>query len=93
MAWIRTIPEAEAGPELSAAIEGQRALYPREYDTSAFVDQAPGSSIVDAHSLIPEALYHAFATFGVLMSNDLPLERRQHEMIATVVSATNRCQY
>lgn len=93
MTWIRTIPETEADADLKSAIEGQRALYPSEYDTSAFVDQAPGSSIVEAHSLIPAALYHAFATFGALMANDLPLERRQHEMIATVVSATNRCQY
>ena len=93
MTWIRTIPEAEADDDLKAALEGQRALYPKEYATSAFVDLAPGSSIVDAHSLIPAALYHAFATFGALMSDDLPLERRQHEMIATVVSATNRCQY
>ena len=46
-----------------------------------------------SHSLIPEALYHAFATFGVLMLPELPLERRQHEMIATVVSVTNRCVY
>jgi hypothetical protein len=35
----------------------------------------------------------AFATFGVLMSPDLPLHRRQHEMITTVVSVTNRCKY
>ncbi len=93
MTWIRTIPESAAGTELKAAIDGQRALYPREYDTSPFAGQAPGDSIVEAHSLIPEALFHAFATFGVLMAPDLPLERRQHEMIATVVSATNRCQY
>ena len=46
-----------------------------------------------AHSLIPEALHHAFATFGALMSPELPLDRRQHEMIATVVSATNRTYY
>ena len=52
-----------------------------------------GESIVASHSLIPDALYHAFATFGALMSPDLPLERRQHEMIATMVSVTNRCQY
>jgi alkylhydroperoxidase family enzyme len=38
-------------------------------------------------------LFHAFATFGALMAPDLPLERQQHEMIATVVSATNRCHY
>jgi alkylhydroperoxidase family enzyme len=48
---------------------------------------------VASHSLIPEALYHAFATFGVLMSPELPLTRARHEMIATVVSAVNRCHY
>ena len=93
MTWIRTIPYPEADTGLQAAIEKQRALYPEQYATSAFPDQVPGTGIVDAHSLIPEALYHAFATFGVLMAPHLPLERRQHEMIATAVSATNRCQY
>ena len=39
------------------------------------------------------ALYHAFATFGVLMSPELPLTRAQHEMITTRVSALNRCHY
>jgi len=34
-----------------------------------------------------------YAGFGVLMSTDLPLQRRQHEMIATVVSAVNACHY
>ena len=48
---------------------------------------------IASHSLIPEALYHAFATFGSLMSPDLPLTRRQHEMITTVVSVANRCHY
>ena len=38
-------------------------------------------------------LDHALATFGALMAPDLPLGRRQHEMIATVVSVTNRCRY
>ena len=51
------------------------------------------AGIVASHSLIPEALRHAFATYGVLLSPDLPLSRRQHEMIATVVSVTNRCLY
>jgi len=27
------------------------------------------------------------------MSPDLPLQRRHHEMIATMVSVTNRCVY
>jgi hypothetical protein len=91
MAWIETIPFTRADEPLRAAIEGQRALYPREYE------RAPGddgsSSIVATHTLIPEALYHAFATFGVLLSPALPLSRRQHEMITTRVSVLNRCRY
>ena len=50
-------------------------------------------SIVATHTLIPEALRHAFGTHTALMSPELPLTRRQHEMIATMVSATNRCHY
>jgi hypothetical protein len=38
-------------------------------------------------------LFHAFSTFGALLSPELPLARRQHEMIATMVSVTNRCHY
>jgi hypothetical protein len=51
------------------------------------------AGIVASHSLIPEALFHAFSTFGVLMSPQLPLSRRQQEMITTMVSVTNRCFY
>ena len=43
------------------------------------------SQIVASHSLIPQALHHAFSTFGALMSPGLPLQRRHHEMIATMV--------
>jgi uncharacterized peroxidase-related enzyme len=93
LAWIKTIPPEESDERLQRALAGQRSLYPAEYDEPVkTVDQGlPG--IVAAHTLIPEALYHAFATFGSLMSPDLPLDRRQHEMIATVVSLTNRCHY
>jgi hypothetical protein len=94
MTWIRTIPFSEAGGKLRAAIEKQRALYPAEYGPPTNVtanDESEG--IVASHSLIPDALFHAFATFGALMSPDLPLTRRQHEMITTVVSVANRCHY
>ena len=91
MAWIKTIPFTQADAALEAALHAQHGLYPREYARDASDDGS--SSIVATHSLIPEALHHAFATFGALMSADLPLTRRQHEMIATVVSATNRCDY
>jgi hypothetical protein len=92
MTWIKTVPTAEVGDELRKAIEGQKALYPVEYATPVHPSDDT-SQIVASHSLIPEALYHAFATFGALMSPELPLSRRQHEMITTVVSVTNRCHY
>ena len=89
MTWIKTIPP-ELDPEVRRAVEAQRELYPKEYERDPG-DQS--ESIVATHTLIPQALYHAFAAFGALMSPDLPLTRRQHEMITTVVSAVNRCHY
>jgi hypothetical protein len=93
MTWIRTIPMAEADDALRRAIEAQKALYPKEYATPVQPTGDGTSGIVASHSLIPEALHHAFSTFGVLMSPDLPLTRAQHEMITTMVSVTNRCRY
>ena len=93
MTWIRTIPCSEADRKLRKAMEDQKSLYPTEYATPVHPAEGGGSEIVASHSLIPEALHHAFATFGVLMSPDLPLSRRQHEMITTMVSVTNRCVY
>jgi hypothetical protein len=93
MTWIRTIPLPDADEKLRQAIAGQRALYPKEYATPVQPTADGTSGIVASHSLIPDALFHAFATFGVLMSPELPLTRRQHEMITTMVSVTNRCRY
>ncbi len=92
MTWIKTIPYAESDGALREAIDRQRAMYPAEYATPGLAAE-PGGSISEAHSLLPEALFHAFATFGALMRPELPLSRMQHEMIATVVSAVNRCHY
>lgn len=93
MTWIRTIA-ANQDERVRRAVEGQRATYPAEYSTPVHPTADGGTShIVASHSLIPDALYHAFSTFGVLMSPDLPLTRKQHEMISTVVSVTNRCRY
>ena len=92
MTWIKTI-SASDDEQLRRAIEAQRALYPIEYAEPVHPTGDGASSIVASHSLIPEALHHAFSTFGALMSPDLPLTRRQHEMITTMVSVTNRCHY
>ncbi len=93
MTWIQTVSLPDADEQLRKAIEGEKLLYPKEYGDPVHPDPSGASSIVGSHTLIPEALYHAFSTFGALMSAELPLDRRQHEMIATMVSVTNRCVY
>jgi hypothetical protein len=93
MTWIKTVSVSE-DEKVRRAVDSQRDLYPAEYATPIHPAQdGQTSEIVASHSLIPEALYHSFATFGALMSPDLPLTRRQHEMITTVVSVANRCHY
>ncbi len=93
MTWIRTVSLDDADEKLKKAIEDEKQFYPIEYATPVHPDPSGASSIVGSHTLIPNALFHAFATFGSLMSPDLPLSRAQHEMIATMVSVTNRCVY
>ena len=96
MTWIKTVPmseTAETDVRLRAAYEALTPLYPPEYGLPSERPELAGESIVASHSLIPEALRHAFSTHGALMAADLPLSRRQHEMIATLVSVENRCFY
>ncbi len=62
---------------VKTAIEDERKLYPIEYATPVH----------------PVNNGETFSTFGALMSPELPLKRHQHEMIATMVSVTNRCHY
>lgn len=93
MTWIQTVL-MEDDECVKNAIESQRKLYPIEYATPVQpLSDGQTAGIVASHTLIPEALFHAFGTFGALMAPDLPLKRHQHEMIATMVSVTNRCQY
>lgn len=94
MTWIKTIPKSQADEAYRRALDAQHAWYPQEYNADVpGLPSADGAGIVAAHSLIPDALHHAFATFGALMSPDLPLSRRQHEIIATVVSQQNCTRY
>jgi hypothetical protein len=96
MTWIRTVPPAAADDALRRCYESIYALYPPEYHTEVEAlrrGDGTADSIGAAHSLIPEAMRHAMSAYAVLLAPDLPLTRRQHEMIATVVSALNRCFY
>jgi hypothetical protein len=93
MAWIKTIKFEEADEKLQKILMETRLNYPPEYATPAPNASSSNESIVDSHTLIPDALFHAFSTFSALLSPDLPLERRQHEMIAALVSLENDCFY
>ncbi|HMC54351.1 MAG TPA: hypothetical protein VKH19_04210 [Gemmatimonadaceae bacterium] len=92
MAWIHTLDPNDEGPVRDAFLK-QRALYPEEYAVPTAPEKGGAAGIIASHSLFPDTLFHAFAAYGTLLSPDLPLERRHHEMIATVVSVTNRCRY
>jgi hypothetical protein len=77
MTWIKTV-RMEEDASVKKAIEDERKFYPVEYATPVpAVFAGVEASIVGSHSLSPE----------------LPLKRHQHEMIATMVSVTNRCHY
>ena len=98
MTWIKTIKPTEADKALREAMRRYKSLYPIEYRNEvevlrAVASREAGGGISDSHSLLPDTLYHAFATLGTLLSPDLPLTRRQHEMIATTVSVLNDCYY
>jgi hypothetical protein len=64
MTWIKTIPLSEASQQLLQALESQRPLYPKEYEAPVFKTDDELAGIVASHSLIPDALFHAFAIFG-----------------------------
>lgn len=96
MTWIKIVPPEQAGEPLRHVYEQLRAMYPPEYaEPVASLVRPDGTrdSIVAAHSLIPEAMHHLMAGFAVLMRPELPLTRRQQEMIAAVVSRENSCFY
>lgn len=96
MTWIQTVSPEQADDALRRCYDAIYHLYPPEYHAEIEAVRRPdggADSIVEAHSLIPEAMQHAMSTLGVLLQPDLPLSRKQHEMIAAVVSAQNRCFY
>ena len=93
MTWIKTIRMEDDEQVRNAVIE-QRKLYPIEYATPVpVVDHGFENSIVGSHTLFRDVMFHSFSAFGAMMSPELPLRREQHEMIATMVSVTNRCFY
>lgn len=97
MTWIKTVSPAE-DPRLMEILQAQSKLYPEEYGGERRGERrvhplVANDNIVLSHSLIPEALRHAFSAYGALLDPSLPLSRRDHEMIAATVSSVNRCFY
>jgi hypothetical protein len=96
MTWISTIPPAQADGRLRAIYEKLHGLYPPEYVAEVPTVTRPdgtADSIIAAHSLLPQVMEPIFAAFAHLLSPDLPLTRRQQEMITTLVSRLNRCVF
>ncbi len=96
MARIRTIPPSQASGELLATYERLSSLLPPEYSSAPVaLDEARlnEEGVTALHSLLPKVMEPMMVALVELMSPDLSLTRRQHEMINTVVSRANRCQY
>jgi hypothetical protein len=96
MTWIKTIPPEQADSRLQEVYQRIYALYPAEYQLQVPAIARPdgtADSVVASHSLLPGVMEPIFLAFGRLVSPELPLTRRQHEMITTLVSTLNRCVY
>lgn len=90
--WIKPPDPDKIGDDLSALVDST----PREYgDPVAAVQPENGAadSIVLAHGHVPQYMKHMFLAFKAIIDDALGLSRRQQEMIATLVSATNTCFY
>ncbi len=97
MTWIKRILPAES-PDIARRLQALSTAFPPEYDQSKrHLRQSPAivnnDSIMLSHSLIPDAMEHMFRGYAAMLAPDLPLTRRQQEMIATTVAALNRCFY
>ena len=98
MTWIKVVPPGSGDPAVDAAYADAYRDYPVEYSPAAKKEMhmppaVAADSIVASHSLIPDALRHMFAGYAALLHPDLPLGRRQHELIAVTVSTLNACFY
>jgi alkylhydroperoxidase family enzyme len=84
MSYIRTVPPSEASGKLKEVYES---------GTGPSAARGKVAMIRQVQSLNPDTLM-AWSTLGAeIMHGRSRVTRRQREMIATVVSATNHCSY
>lgn len=96
MAWIETVSPKDSD-EVRQALLTIRPLLPEVYTQTPEPGRVPESvmreSIVLSHSLLPQVMEPIFLAQVRLMQPELPLSRREHELIAATVSALNDCFY
>ena len=80
MPWISMIAEGDATGELAELYAQERSGWGVDH-------------ILQIHSLNPPSLKAHVILYRTLMYGKSGLSRPQREMIGTVVSAINRCQY
>jgi alkylhydroperoxidase family enzyme len=88
MAWLTTVPRAEAEGALADAYAAMDA---RPMPAVYRAPHGEAAGIIRAHSLDPELLRRTFAVSGALATTALPWADR--ELLASVTSRTNQCFY
>jgi alkylhydroperoxidase family enzyme len=81
MPFVRTIPYSEADGEL-------KAMYDQLLQTRGNI-----SNVIAVNSLRPHIMKTLSAHNNSVMRSESGLSPAERQMIATVVSAINRCQY
>ena len=80
MPWIHWVPENDASGRLAELYEQHRTRFGVDH-------------ILKIHSLNPESLEGHHRYYEHIMRGPSGLSLAEREMIAVVVSATNRCHY
>ncbi len=98
MTWIR--PVLPRDPQHARYLERLyevRAGLPSEYAPPEADSRLPKAvardSIIASHALLPDVMFHMFAGFRAMLAPELPLSRREQELIGVVVSRANDCFY
>ncbi len=81
MAWIKTVADHEATGPLKVLFEAASKRAGRVFN------------IVRVMSPNPHTLRASMGFYQATMFGDSPLSRAQRELLATVVSKANRCDY
>jgi alkylhydroperoxidase family enzyme len=88
MAWLRTVPKAQATGSLA---EAYAAMDNRPMPPVYRPPHGDAAGIIRAHSLDPELLRRTFSVSGALATTQLPWADR--ELLASTTSRANQCFY